>query len=79
MLVSQMVADKIRVLSVLASARSAVDGRQDLPGLLGDSFARRLLGDLSRQIDGFVVNHDLRHSGPGCRRSIGMGSPEGRE
>ena len=40
----------------------AVDGRQDVLGLLGHAFAGGVVGDDTGEIDGVAVHDDLAHA-----------------
>jgi hypothetical protein len=45
----------------------AVDGRQDVLGLLGHAFAGSLVGDDAGKIDGVAVHDDLAHARAGFK------------
>ncbi len=66
-----MVAERILVLSDPAFAEQALDRSQDLPGLVADALAFRLIGDLAGEIDGRAVNDGLRHARPGVQSGDG--------
>ena len=68
-----MVVDRILVLSDPASREQTLDRGEDLPGLVPDALAFRLIGDLAGKIDRRAMDDGLRHARAGVQSGYGHG------
>ncbi len=57
---------RLQQLALVAAGggEQLVDHAENFPGLLGDALARRVLGDLAREIDPVAVGDRLAHARP---------------